>query len=55
MIRLAAPTTDEEYAQQLYAALRKADQLGIQRVVAITPAGDGIAVAIRDRLRKASS
>ncbi len=55
VIRLAAPTTDEEYAQQLYAALRKADQLGIQRVVAITPAGDGIAVAIRDRLRKASS
>lgn len=55
VIRLAAPTTDEEYAQQLYAALRKADQLGIQRIVAITPAGDGIAVAIRDRLRKASS
>lgn len=55
VIRLAAPTTDEEYAQQLYAALRKADQLGIQRVVAITPAGDGIALAIRDRLRKASS
>lgn len=55
VIRLAAPTTDEEYAQQLYAALRKADQLGIQRIVAITPAGDGIALAIRDRLRKASS
>lgn len=53
--RLASPTTDEEYAQQLYAALRKADQLGLEKVVAITPTGDGIAVAIRDRLGKASS
>lgn len=53
--RLASPTTDEEYAQQLYAALRKADQLGLEKVVAITPTGDGIALAIRDRLGKASS
>lgn len=53
--RLASPTSEEEYAQQLYAALRKADQLGLEKVVAITPAGDGIALAIRDRLGKASS
>lgn len=53
--RLASPTTHEEYAQQLYAALRKADQLGLEKVVAITPTGDGIALAIRDRLGKASS
>lgn len=53
--RLASPTTDEEYAQQLYAALRKADQLGLEKIVAITPTGDGIALAIRDRLGKASN
>jgi len=53
--RLASPTTDEEYAKQLYAALRQADQLGLEKVVAITPTGDGIALAIRDRLAKASS
>ena len=53
--RLASPSTDEEYAQQLYASLRKADQLGLEKVVAITPTGDGIALAIRDRLGKASS
>jgi L-threonylcarbamoyladenylate synthase len=53
--RLASPTSEEEYAQQLYAALRKADQLGLEKVVAITPTGDGIALAIRDRLGKASS
>jgi len=53
--RLASPETDEEYAQQLYAALRKADQLGLKRVVAITPTSGGIALAIRDRLGKASS
>lgn len=53
--RLASPATDEEYAQQLYAALRKADQLGLEKVVAITPTGVGIALAIRDRLGKASS
>lgn len=52
--RLAAPDTHEQYAQQLYAALRAADEAGIHRVVALTPAGDGIAVAIRDRLQRAS-
>ena len=52
--RLAAPETSADYARQLYAALRKADELGLARVVAITPEGDDIALAIVDRLKRAS-
>lgn len=53
-IRLIAPDDVEGYAQQLYFALRQADALGLERVVAITPKGDGLAEAIRDRLQRAS-
>ena len=55
VVRLAAPNTLAEFAKELYAALRKADELELERVVAITPAGDGLAVAIRDRLTRAAS
>lgn len=54
VIRLAAPATTEEYANQLYLALRKADELGLSRVVAITPEGDELSEAINDRLMRAS-
>ena len=54
VVRLAAPETSADYARQLYAALRKADELGLARVVAITPEGDDIALAIFDRLKRAS-
>jgi L-threonylcarbamoyladenylate synthase len=53
-IRLCAPETTEEYAQQLYAALRRADELNLNRVVAITPTGDELSLAIADRLLRAS-
>lgn len=54
VFRLCSPEDANEYAQQLYSALRLADETGISEVVAITPSGDGIAIAIRDRLSKAS-
>jgi L-threonylcarbamoyladenylate synthase len=54
VIRLASPVTTEEYANQLYAALRRADELGLVRVVALTPSGDELSEAILDRLRRAS-
>jgi L-threonylcarbamoyladenylate synthase len=54
VIRLAAPATTEEYANQLYLALRKADELGLARVVAITPEGDELSEAINDRLMRAN-
>jgi L-threonylcarbamoyladenylate synthase len=55
VVRLAAPTTHEEFAQVLYSSLRAADEQGLKTVVVAQPMGDGIAVAIRDRLKRASS
>ena len=52
--RLASPKTTEEFARTLYAALREADKRGIERIVVIPPEGDGIAIAIRDRLTRAA-
>jgi L-threonylcarbamoyladenylate synthase len=54
VIRLAAPKSVDDYARQLYAALRRADHLGLTRIVAMTPPGTGMAMAIRDRLIRAS-
>jgi L-threonylcarbamoyladenylate synthase len=52
VVRLAAPKTHEEFARVLYSALRAADEQGLATVVVAQPAGDGIAVAIRDRLSR---
>jgi L-threonylcarbamoyladenylate synthase len=54
VVRLAAPKTPEEFARVLYAALRAADEKGLQLVVVAQPKGDGIATAIRDRLKRAA-
>lgn len=54
-IRLTSPNTLEEYARDLYSALRLADLKEIQNLVAITPEGDGLAEAISDRLKRASN
>jgi len=53
--RLASPKNIEQFARQLYLALRSGDQQGIKRIVVIPPQGDGLAEAIRDRLSKAES
>jgi L-threonylcarbamoyladenylate synthase len=54
VVRLAAPKTNEEFARVLYSALRAADEQGLGTVVVEQPLGDGIAVAIRDRLKRAA-
>jgi L-threonylcarbamoyladenylate synthase len=54
VIRLMAPSTNEQYARDLYRALRLADQKGLEVVVALQPGGDGLAAAIRDRLQRAA-
>ena len=54
VIRLASPTTHDEFARVLYSALRAADEQGLNTVVVAQPAGNGIAIAIRDRLIRAS-
>ena len=53
-IRVAAPKTNEEYAQVLYEAFRLADSKGLKRVFVVSPTGGGIAVAINDRLAKSA-
>ena len=54
VIRLAEPKNVVEFARDLYAALRKADEIGLAEVVVEQPQGDGLAIAIRDRLERAS-
>jgi L-threonylcarbamoyladenylate synthase len=53
-VRIAAPKTNEEFAQILYEAFRLADTKGLGRVFVIPPTGSGIAVAINDRLAKSA-
>lgn len=54
VIRLAEPQDNEDFARLLYSALRKADDSSIARVIVQQPMGGGIAIAIRDRLLRAS-
>ena len=54
VVRLAAPKTHDEFARVLYSALRAADEKGLATVVVAQPQGDGIAIAIRDRLKRAA-
>jgi len=55
VIRLATPATIEQFALELYMALRSGDQKGIKRIVVIPPEGDGLAFGVRDRLSKAAA
>jgi L-threonylcarbamoyladenylate synthase len=50
VIRLASPKSPEEFAKLLYSALRKADAQGLKEVVITQPLGEGISIAIRDRI-----
>lgn len=53
-VRLASPTNIDQYAQILYGTFRSGDRQGLQRIVVVPPEGEGLAVAIRDRLKKAA-
>ena len=53
-IRLASPQSTDEYAHTLYSALRDGDAQGLKTIAVIQPSGDGLAIAIRDRLMRAS-
>jgi L-threonylcarbamoyladenylate synthase len=54
-IRLASPDSVEQFARELYLALRSADHQGLKKVAIILPEGNGLAEAIRDRLTKAAT
>jgi L-threonylcarbamoyladenylate synthase len=53
-IRLASPANTDAYARTLYSALRDGDAQGLVTIAIIQPSGDGLAIAIRDRLMRAS-
>ena len=55
VIRLAEPESVEEYARVLYSALRMSDTQNLQTVRIIPPTGQGLAVAIRDRINRAAA
>jgi len=55
VMRLAEPKTHHEFARILYSAMRAADEIGLATVVVWQPPGDGIAIAIRDRLKRAAN
>ena len=54
-IRLDSPITIEDYARNLYEALRRGDKYGLKHVIVIEPDGPGLAKAIRDRVGKAAA
>ena len=52
---LAAPCINEGFAQILYITFGQASTQGMAEVVVKQQGGDGIAVAIRDRLSRAAN
>jgi L-threonylcarbamoyladenylate synthase len=54
-IRLASPVSVEQFARDMYLALRSADHQGLKKVAVLVPEGNGLAEAIRDRLTKAAT
>ena len=54
VIRLAAPESIEDFARVLYSALREGDHQGLDSIYIDQPTGNGLAIAIRDRLSRSA-
>lgn len=54
VIWLPLGAASDQQARQLYAQLRQADDLGLDVLIAVPPADDGLGVALRDRLVRAA-
>jgi L-threonylcarbamoyladenylate synthase len=54
IVLLSAPSEDEAFAHELYALLRRADELGCDVILTTLPAAHGLGVAIADRLSRAA-
>ena len=55
VIRLCSPKNNDEYAHQLYSALRKADNLKIMNISVYLPNRAGMGESIIDRVNKAAA
>ena len=53
-IRLASPENLEQYASELYSALRSGDDKNLAKIYVILPVESGLGEAIRDRLLKSA-
>ena len=53
--RISSPANVDEFVRNIYASMRKADELGFTELVIEVPEGQGIEIALQDRLRKASN
>jgi L-threonylcarbamoyladenylate synthase len=54
LTRLGSPVTIEDYAHELYSALRAGDDQNLETIYVVPPVGDGLAQAINDRLQRAA-
>ena len=54
VVWLGLPDDPPSQARQLYQRLRDADALGLDVVIAVPPPGEGVAIALNDRLRRAA-
>jgi L-threonylcarbamoyladenylate synthase len=54
LVPLARPVDAIAYARELYGALRQADDLGLDVVLAIAPPSSGLGLAVADRLSRAA-
>jgi len=55
IIRLVESKSVDEFAQMLHGALRSGDHQKLDAIYVSRPVGEGLAIAIRDRLARASS
>ena len=55
VVRIASPKNVMEFARVLYQSFRRADELNLQTLIVQQPDGEGLAIAIRDRLAKAAN
>ena len=53
--RISAPMNAHQFARDIYAGMRKADALGFSELIIEVPEGEGIEVALFDRLKKAAN
>ena len=53
-IRLSSPESLDDFARDLYAALREGDRLKLEAIYVYQPKGSGLGEAIRDRLSRSS-
>jgi L-threonylcarbamoyladenylate synthase len=52
--RISSPTDIDEFVRNIYAGMRRADEMGFSELIVEVPEGQGIEVALLDRLKKAA-